>query len=112
MYVAEPDSWWQGCVADLRPQERQAIYTSHTVPTFKILMDKRIVSQHEAVSNLIQTWVIIFLLAGGAMLFSNDSNLLVIGPLESMMAKVIILNSIRRREKTSFSIIIVYEACI
>lgn len=77
------------CPAELRLQEKQFIWPRFgPYPSMLFVFDVRPWVIRAAVYNIFTTFFICLILAAGAMVFSHDANVLVLQPIESMIAKV------------------------
>lgn len=88
---------WISCPSELRYNERRLIVgprawdfeTELGIGTrFIFIADARPRTKYEALMNVVQTICVIFFLAMGAMAFSRDANILVLQPIERMIARV------------------------
>merc|ERR1719331_473202 len=66
------------------PFDAEDMYGSN----FVMFFDKRALTKAEALLNTIQTIVVCIILASVSMMFSNDANTLVLGPIEKIMGRV------------------------
>merc|ERR1719460_1302504 len=91
------DEQWLDCPSRVRFSEREiatgwkdaAFYTDDmTGSIFIMFFDKRVLTKAEALTNTIQTIVVCIILASVSMMFSNDANTLVLGPIEKIMGRV------------------------